>query len=231
MASVHDGHRERIRKQYIKEGISEHMPPHKLLEILLFYSVPRRDTNELAHRLIETFGSFSAVLDAPIEDLVKVQGITENSAFLLKAILPAARIYLKDRENGKSSVAGKDDAAEYLSHRFFGCTVETVYLLCLDNKGRILSCPKLSEGDIISVGVSPRTVIEQALKYHATAVMLAHNHPKGFALPSKADIRMTIDIGKALGAINVQFLDHIIVADGDYISMAQSKDYEYLFAQ
>lgn len=229
MSGIHDGHRDRMKQQFLKDGLSEHMPPHKLLEMLLFYSIPRKDTNELAHLLIETFGSFSAVLDAPAEELIKIPGITQNTICLLKLIMPAARTYMDDRADGRTNVSGREDAAEYLSKKFIGRTVETVFLLCMDNKGRILSCAKLSEGDEISVGVSARSVVEATLKSHATAVMIAHNHPMGFAFPSPGDIKVTSDISTALFHIGVQFLDHIIVADGDYISMQQTPEYSHLF--
>ncbi len=228
MQDSHKGHRDRVKKQFLAEGFSENTPPHKLLEMLLFYCIPQKDTNELAHTLLAEFGSFKGVLDAPVRELVKFPGITENSVCLLKLIMPAARLYCNS-EMEKENFANLSAAAEYLASKFVGRTIEAVFLLCLDNRGRMLACTKLSEGDEISVGVTARMVVEEVLKNKATAVMLAHNHPKGFALPSPADIRRTTEISTALFHIGVNFLDHIIVADNDYVSLAQSKEYKFLF--
>ncbi len=230
MNGIHDGHRERLRRQFLTEGFQESVPPHKLLEMLLFYAIPRKDTNETAHLLIEKFGSFSGVFDASVQDLITVPGITEYSACLLKLIMPIARKYLNDKECGTvCSVANRNEAGKYMLQKFVGLTVETIFLLCLDNRGKVLACVKLAEGDEISVCVSARTVVEQVLKTHATAVVIAHNHPRGFAFPSSGDVRVTTEISAALYHIGVQFIDHIIVAEGDYISMAQSEEYKNLF--
>lgn len=231
MNGIHDGHRKRIREQFMEEGFSENTPPHKVLELLLFYSIPRRDTNELAHKLIERFGSVAGVLDAPEEQLLKIEGISENTVCLLKLIMPVARSYINDKEKTGRQIYTLGNAADYLFNKFMGLTVETVYLLCLDNRLRILDCPMLSQGDEISVSVSTRMVAEQVFKTKATSVMLGHNHPKGFAFPSAADVKVTTDIATALTHLGINFLDHIIVADGEYVSMAQSRDYGFIFEQ
>lgn len=231
MSGIHDGHRERTRQQFLEQGFSESTPPHKILELLLFYSIPRKDTNGIAHRLIEEFGSISGVVDAPEEELVKIPGITKNSVCLIKLILPIARTYIKDKKAKENIIDNSTKAINYFSGKFLGLTVETAYLLCLDNKGRILGCPKLAEGDELCVAVSARTVVEQVFKTKATTVMLAHNHPKGFAFPSAADITVTRDIATALEHLGVRLLDHIIIADSDCVSMALSEDYKKIFGR
>ncbi len=229
MSSTHDGHRDRVKRQFLAEGFSENTPPHKLLEMLLFYCVPRKDTNELAHNLLDTFGSFSGVLDASKEDLMRFPGITENGVCLLKAIMPSARLYNETKNFTSKCFSNRQLAADYLANKFMGRTYETVFLLCLNNKGKLLSCNKISEGDDISVSISARIVIEEVFKTGATAVLLGHNHPKGFAFPSPSDIKSTMDIARALFNVGVRLLDHIIVADGDYISLAESKEYNSIF--
>lgn len=231
MSGVHDGHRERVRKQFLKEGFPDSMPCHKILEMLLFYAIPRKDTNELAHRLIEAFGSFAGVFEASAEDLMKVDGISENAACLIKMIMPIARHYEKDLFENRLYLPLRSQAADFLAKRFIGRMVETVFILCLDNKGKVLDCHMASEGDEISVAISARTVVEQVFKTRATAVIIAHNHPRGVALPSKQDVMVTRDISNALVNLGIRFLDHIIVCDGDYISMADSKEYEFMFTK
>lgn len=229
MSGVHDGHRKRVREQFLKEGFSEATPEHKVLEMLLFYSIPRRDTNELAHTLIQTFGSLAGVMDASSEDLLKVPGINLNTVCLLKMIMPTARQYTLSRNKHRRYLITRQEVGDYLLERFAGRTVETVFVLCMDNKGKVLDCAVVSEGDEISVRVSARLVVEQVFKTKATVVALAHNHPRGLALPSPGDIEVTRNIAIALQNLSIQFLDHVIVADDDYISMASSADYSNLF--
>ncbi len=225
MEHEHEGHRERMRRQFLQDGFPDSMPEHQLLEMLLFYVVPRKDTNPLAHRLIEQFGSLSGVMDASVEELKKVSGITENGACLIKMILPLSRRYQQSRVENRLYFHNRTEAADYLLNQFVGRTVETVFLLCMDNKGKRLDCCKISEGDEISVSVSARTVVEQVFKTHATVVMLGHNHPMGLALPSQGDLATTKKIATALHHLGVQLLDHIVVSDGDYVSMAETPAY------
>lgn len=227
--NVHEGHRERVKKQFLKEGFPEHVEPHKVLEMLLFYSIPRKDTNVLAHELLQTFGSFSGVFDAPCEELLKVPGVTLNTVCLIKMIMPIAKLYLTDRKNGTVILPTRQEACEHLFHRFLGETNEIAMMMCLDNKGKLLSCDVIGHGDINSVGVSARKVLELAIKHGATSVILAHNHPRGLALPSNGDLKTTIKIAEALQHIGVYLIDHIIVADDDYVSMAETDKFAGIF--
>lgn len=226
---IHKGHRKRLKEKFLANGFDETTPQHEVLELLLCFSIPRKDTNELAHFLIERFGSLVGVLDASEEELLEIPLITENTICLLKLILPVAKIYLDTRRSFENCVNDRTEAIELLKSKFFGLTKEVVYMLCLDNKGRILGCPRLSNGSELVVSVSARVVLEHAIKTKATAVMLAHNHPKGFAFPSPGDLKSTAEIKAALSHIGVRLLDHIIVADDDCVSLASSKEYKFLF--
>ena len=144
-------------------------------------------------------------------------------------IMPISRQYSLSRDKNGLCFTTRDMVAEYFKKKFVGLIVETVFVLCLDNKGKLLDCAMISEGDEISVSVSARTVVEEVFKNKATVVAIAHNHPRGTALPSPADIMVTKNISRALKNLNIQFLDHIIVADGDCISMAQSAEYMDIF--
>lgn len=219
--SVHDGHRKRMRQRFLAEGLDQ-FTDVQVLEILLFYCIPRQDTNPIAHALMEYFGSLSQVLEAPVEELCKVEGIGENTAVFLRLITQVGRCYQKDRVSKAKVLPTMKSCAQYLQTFFFGRNVETVYLLCLDAKCKILCCKKIAEGDVNSTSLSVRKVVETALNSNASSVVLAHNHPGGMAIPSREDIQTTMQIATALQAVDVNFLDHIVVADDNYVSLAQS---------
>lgn len=220
--SVHDGHRQRLKKRFVEQGLDQ-FTAVQALELLLFYCIPRQDTNELAHRLLNHFGSFSQVLEAEIEDLVKVEGIGENTALFLKLLPAAGRFYNVDRVRMVDQpLLTTEDCGAYLLPFFQGRCNETVFLLCMDAKCKVLCCRIIGEGSINSTAVPLRKVVEVALGMKATSVVLAHNHPSGLALPSAEDISTTRRIAAALSAVDVLLSDHLIVADGDYISMVQS---------
>ncbi|MBR5284765.1 MAG: DNA repair protein RadC [Clostridia bacterium] len=216
--SVHDGHRQRMMSKLLEHGI-ETLAPHEVLEILLYYAIPRQDTNPLAHKLIETFGSLHGVFDAPYEELLKVEGIGPKSAGLIKMIPPLLRVYASDETDGQI-IDSAESVGAYFLPRFLGYEREIVLLLCLDNKNKAIACVKLSEGNINSTMVSTRRIAEIAIKYNASAIVVAHNHPNGSAVPSREDIQTTRYIMNFCESFGLPFLDHVIVADNDYISLA-----------
>ena len=221
MGNIHEGHRAKMRQRFLVSGL-EGFADHEALELLLFYAIPRQDTNPIAHRLMERYGSLSAVLAAPIEDLKKVQGIGESAAILLKAagqIGSKARMADAEQNRPLTSV---EAVGAYLLDRFAGETHEIVYQLCLDRKGKLLACKRLSDGGAASATIDVRKVVENAILTSASTVILAHNHPSGVALPSDEDCAATTGVQRALGTIGVTLVDHIIVADDDFVSMAQS---------
>lgn len=223
--SIHQGHRQRLRNRFLEQGLDQ-FTEVQVLELLLFYCIPRQDTNELAHRLIRYFGSFSQVLDADVEELVKVEGIGENAATFLKLIPAAGRYYNVDRvKMVDKPLLTTEDCGNYLLPFFQGRNNETVFLLCLDAKCKVLCCRVVGEGSINSASVPIRRVVEMALAAKATSVVLAHNHPSGIAIPSSDDIVTTRRVATALNAVEVILSDHLVVADGDYTSMVQSGSY------
>lgn len=221
MSCEHEGHRERMKSLFLKAGL-ENLEPHVILELLLFYSVPRRDTNDLAYKLIDRFGSISAVFDAKPEELMKVEGITQNSAVLLSMIPQLARKYLEDKVDTENILASTDDLGKYLLPKFIGRTVETVILVGMDNKNRVISCNIIAQGENDYAGISKRAVMESAIRLGATKVVIAHNHPRGFAVPSSEDLIMTKEIYKLLKSVEIELLDHLIFAEDDYVSLAAS---------
>ncbi len=210
--SVHDGHRARLKKRMLDEGLLS-FQEHNILELVLFYAIPHRDTNELSHRLIREFGSLRRVFDASYEDLLKVKGVGHNVASLLKLVPELSRVYVDKGTPSQFFMRSIDDAYRYLIPKFIGEKDECVILACLDNKHAVIECELLFRGSVNSAELSVRKVIERAIRYNAAAVVLAHNHPGGFAIPSRMDIDTTTKLREALAAISVKLLDHIIVTE------------------
>lgn len=230
MASYdHAGHRQRLKKRFLNEGSFDNFEAHNILEMLLFYTIPRKDTNELAHRIIDKFGSLSGVLDANYEDLVAFDGISENTACLIKSIVPFARAYYRSKVNKNELLNNMDDVSEYLNRRYLGFKNEVFSVISLDNLNRVLSFDAVAQGGHSSVSAEGRSVVELALKKGASAVILAHNHPGGLALPSGGDISQTRVIISACHSVGIRVLDHIIIACGECVSMRQSKNYRMMF--
>ncbi len=227
--SVHSGHRERVRQDFLKNGFNEDTPPHKIIEMLLFYSIPRKDTNVTAHELLNRFGSIAGIIDAPVEQLVKVPGVSMNTAALIKLIMPIARRYLSDKSANVDKYTNIDDICRYLMGRYAGFNKEVFSVTSFSGSGRMLGFDILSTGSISEVNISTREVIETVLKRQAVCVIIAHNHPGGVAVPSKDDVDVTENIKSALNHISVRLLDHIVIAGDDYVSMAQSRIFKYLF--
>ncbi len=227
--NLHAGHRKRMKEQLLSGMFSENTPPHILLEMLLYFSVPRQDTNPLAHRLLNQFGSIEAVLNAPTDELIKIKGVTENTVSLFKLYLLINQKTATDKLASVEELRTTEEIGRYLQERYRMRKRECVSLLCLRGDGKILSFDVIGEGDIASVGVSTRSILEKALKYDATVVVLAHNHPSGIALPSAVDIEVTRGLALSLKQVGIKLLDHIILAENDYVSMAESQEYNSIF--
>ena len=219
--SIHDGHRQRLKDRFLEEGL-EHFTDVQVLELLLFYCIPRQDTNPLAHALIDHFGSLAQVLEAPAAELEKVKGIKTNAATFLSLMNQVGRYYLVNRSQKNVILPTIEKCGDYLTSYFYGRRNEAVYLLCLDAKCKVRCCKLLGEGSVNSAGISIRRIVETALGVGATTVVLAHNHPSGIALPSPEDIQTTYRVAAALNAVEIALADHIVVADDDYVSMVQS---------
>lgn len=219
--SIHDGHRQRLKERFRQEGLDK-FDEIQVLELLLFYAIPQRDTNPLAHRLLEHFGSLAQVLEAPAEELEKVSGVGANVATLLSLTTALARYYMVSRGNQTAVLTSTEMCGDYLLPYFVGRRNETVFLLCLDAKCKVLGCKEVGEGSVNSASVPIRRIVEMALSMNATSVVLAHNHPSGLAIPSGEDVQTTRRLAVALDSVDITLADHVVVADDDYVSMAQS---------
>lgn len=217
---MHEGHRIRLKNRFLEEGL-DGFEDHQILELLLFYAIPRRDTNEIAHSLLTKYGSLSGVLEADPKDLALTPGLGENSAVLLALIPSLARIYLKDRWGIKPTLDSTAKAGEYILTLCAGRSYEVFYVICLDTQNNVIYPALVHEGTIDQASVYPRIIVETALRHKAYSVILAHNHPGGTPVPSPQDIEVTKKIRVALESISISVFDHIIAAGHEYISCAE----------
>ncbi|MDR2647478.1 MAG: DNA repair protein RadC [Oscillospiraceae bacterium] len=225
---MHEDHRKRVRERFLTGGLAA-FPPHNTLELLLFYAVPRRDTNELAHVLLNHFGSLAAVFDASFEDLCKIDGIGENAATLITMIPQLARRYLQESTQQKQYFDTRESIERYLLAQFLGMRNEIVLMLCLDNAGQLIHTAQVSLGTNHDVKLDNRSLLEAAFRYSAAKIILAHNHPMGVAAPSRNDIIRTETAVKLFQSVNIALLDHYIVAGQDCFSMAGHPKFGYMF--
>lgn len=215
---MHEGHRMRLKDKFLLGGI-DGFEDHEVLELLLFYAIPRKNTNEIAHKLLEKFGSLDAVFDSPINLLRTVDGVGDSAAIFIKIISNITRLYIERKYVSGKKALKFDEMNNKLMMKFIGRQEETVAVMLLDAKGKILYDGIVNKGTVNAVDLYMRRIIELVVLYNASAIILAHNHPSGVAVPSRDDIETTKAINNILKSMKVNLLDHIIVADGDYVSM------------
>ncbi len=220
----------RVKTRFLKEGLAS-FAPHEIIELLLFFGIPVKDTNELAHELLERFGSFTGVLEAPYDELIQVKGISSHVATLICFCHGLCCTYYEAKNTVGTVLNSIDEMGNYIMPKFLGRKNEAVVLLSLDNRRKVLNCSVVYEGSVNATEVNVRLVLQQALRDNATIAVLAHNHPNGHAVPSGADIASTAVLKQALNVAGIQLIDHLIFSDDDYISMLQSASYTHLFAR
>ena len=211
VTSIHAGHRERIRERLRTAGLSA-FSEHEVLELLLTYAIPRVDVNPLAHDLIDAFGNLSGVLNAHESELLRVKGMGKNAALLLTMMPQLLSCYQLSSLGERPVILTLAEAKAYCAPLFIGAIDEHIYMLCLDQAGHVLHRTLLYTGTVDQVALPPRTVVETALRHHAHAVILAHNHPSGIPEPSQADLDVTRRIGTALYMIGIKLVDHLVFA-------------------
>lgn len=224
------GHRDRVKTDFVNHGFDSKTHSYLVLEMLLFYSIPRIDTKPIAKRLIEKFKTLNGVFSAGIDKLKEVEGVGQNTAVQLKLIGDILNICNCEKNDLVKDFVSTYDIGNFLLSEYLFLSVEKFGLLCLDSVGTKLSFDFVSEGDTHSVGVSARDIVELALKNGAASIVLCHNHPSGIALPSDVDAEITQIIVDTLRPIGIRVFDHIIIANNDYVSMAQSRDFCDIFS-
>ena len=216
MDASHAGHRQRMRERFLKMGLDS-FEPHEVLELLLTYSIPRKNTNVIGHKLIDKFGSISSVFDAPYEALLSVDSITENSAVLIKMVPQILRFY-KSEMNESKCLNTIEKVTGFFSVAFIGLTKEEFKVCCLDNGLNVISCTTVAKGTNKSAPITARLVAEAAFKANSSNVIIAHNHPDTSCIPSEADKAVTRKLRTSLKAIDIDVLDHIIVGKDGVMS-------------
>ena len=216
--NLHQGHRERMRERIAQQGF-ESLADHEALEVLLYLTNPRKNTNVMAHALLKRFGSFSRVLDAEEEELCKVEGVGPATARMLHLMPEICKYYTRCRASEENCLRTTEQLAEFLKSKFLGADRERALLMALDSRSRVRGAYWLREGTSSKVSFEIKDVVAAALKGGTDSVVLCHNHPNGVALPSLEDMDATGSIARALGLVNVHLLDHFILTDTECISM------------
>jgi len=191
--------------------------------MLLYYAVPRGDTNPLAHKMIKEFGSLATLVEAEPFDIARVCDVSKNTALLISLNKEISRRCIQARWKDKPVLNSLNLAVEYCSSLMAYKNREFFYVICLDNKRRVINAVKIAGGTVNSAVIQPRFVLEAALKMQASAVIFTHNHPGGSCKPTFEDLETTTKLGKLLYAIEVQLIDHIIVADDTTFSFLENK--------
>ena len=219
--SIHDGHRERLRESFRQNGL-DGFDAIRSLELLLQFAIPRRDTNPIAHALLEEFGSLQEVFDASEQELLHVEGIGPSAAVLLRLVPQILKKSAVDRAAELRYLTSTADARDYLMPHFLYERDEKALLLCLDSQRRVIRCEELARGVVNAVSIDVRRVLEIALKHRACSLILAHNHPDGPASNSREDDLVTGQLYRSLLAVGIELRDHLIFARDGVFSYRDS---------
>lgn len=218
--NLHEGHRARLKKRFLENGF-EGFEIHQILEFFLFYSCPRKDTNELAHRLLNRFGNLPGVFSADMKALTSVDGVSEHTATLLRAIPQLMKCYSTETMKERS-FDNCFKLMELFEHSFDGTVREEFRVACFDSKLRLTANGLISVGTPSASAVNMRRIAEFILSNNSDMVAFSHNHPKGSSTPSKADVSATRAICGTLSSMGITVMDHIVVGEDGVRSMRQS---------
>lgn len=211
------GHRQRIKDKYGKSGLGGWLD-YEILELVLSYAIPRRDTKPIAKELLSRFKTINTVLDADAQELKKINGISDHTALFLRLLKEIAILYLEKGLRDKDLLSSPAVVYDYLKASLKGSVDEEFKTVFLDGRNQLITVETLKTGTVNRSVVYPRKVVERALYNHATGVIIAHNHPAGTLKPSEDDSTITKAIKDALKTVDITLLDHIIVGDNDYYS-------------
>ena len=218
--NIHAMHRQRVKKKFQQIGLADH-PEHEILEFLLYYCIPYKDTNPLAHDLINRYGSLAGVLDASYYDLLKVPGVGEHTALFLTSLPQVLKYYTMTKWDEAPYFASPEIYGAYAVNLFMDLTKEEFYICCLNAAGRLIKSEKLGSGSLDAVNIYIREAVEIVLRHKAKYVILMHNHPSGNLLPSAQDLMLTQNLWKAFNNLNIDVIDHVIVGGGKYFSFKE----------
>ena len=217
--NIHADHRQRVRDRYRKQGL-ENFADHEVLEFLLFYCYPRCNTNEIAHNMLEKFGTLHNLFEADVDTLMQTLDCTENVAVFITLMPAMLNMYYRSKWRAGKLLDDEKIAGSFAIDLFAGQTVEKFYIVCLDKGYRLINTALISTGTVDESAVYPREIIRAALKNNATAIILAHNHPGGSFNPSRNDLETTRRIIEVANPLGISVVDHIIVCGDTYYSFA-----------
>ena len=218
----HAGHRQRMKNKYTEFG-ARIFSDHELMEMLLFYSIPQRNTNDMAHELVDKFGSPRKAIEADRQRLTQIKGVKDNTALLFSLI---SEIYRRNKviiPSCKTVYDTLSSVGEFLTQYFSGLKEERFCVMLLDSSMRLIKFSEISSGSANSVAIDPRTIARLALAENATNAIISHNHPSSVAIPSSSDREITARIEAALSAIGVTLIEHIIVGEVGYSPTMQMR--------
>lgn len=216
----HSGHRQRVRKKFIENGFDV-FEPHEALEMFLFYAIPRKDTNPLAHRLLDRYLTIGGVCDAPIDELMEEFGLSESAAAYIKMLPEMSRLY-NESKMSDDNIIDYENLGKLFQTKFIGRTSEAVALMLGDAKGKMIYFNIISKGSLNSSDMPIRKIVDLSLRHNAKTAFIAHNHPSGTALPSHSDLLTTQTVRETLLSVGVDLIDHFIITDDDYVSLRDS---------
>lgn len=219
--NVHEGHREKMKQRFVEEGLGS-FEDHQVLEMLLFYTIPRKDTNVMAHHLLGRFGTLESLFDASPEEIQRKGEVSRNTAIFLSMVPELARRYMLMKQGKKPVLDSSAKAGHFITSLFIGKSYEAFYVCCLNSQNHLIYAALVHEGTINEAPVYPRLIVETALRYKASSIILAHNHPGGSLKPSGADIEVTRKICDAMKTISIPVIDHMIAAGSNYFSFAEN---------
>jgi len=223
--NIHKNHRQRLKSQFLENGITTLTDVQKL-ELLLFYAIPQKDTNPIAHKLLNRFGSLKNVLSAEPSNLMEVNGVKENTAILIKLVSGLfSQISMPTNQDSISSVS---EAKELCSRLYHGVDVEQFYVICLTKSNKIKNIKLLKSGTSDEVSIQIRTITELALESKCNRIIITHNHPNGFADMSDEDCAFTYSLICSCLLNSIDIIDHIIVGVDKTISLAAQRILEKL---
>lgn len=227
--NIHAGHRKRVKENVCKNGFSQ-LEEHRLLELILFYSIPREDTNALAHKIINHFGSFENIFSADIESLKNVEGVGENTAILIASMGEVYKRLNAEKLYKKSSYKNKEDLKKLAYSLVANEEKEVAYIICFDSFMRLKKYSLVGGGNETASTVDIKKVVQAVVGCDCAKSVLVHNHPVGEAKPSFMDVETTRSLCVKLRSVGYCLADHIIIgSNGDVYSMFEDLNFKSLF--
>lgn len=223
----HNGRRQRQKEKFLKNSFDV-FEQHEVLEMLLYYAIPRRDTNPLAHRLLNRYITFGGVCDAPCDELERDFGLSKNAVVLLKMQPQLARIYTESKQRNDNTIEEETIGAQFQS-MFIGRNSEAVAMILGNARGEIIFSDIIAKGSINSTEMPVRKMVDLAIRHNAKSAFIAHNHPSGSLLPSKNDLDTTMTVYDTLRSVGVVLVDHYIITDTRYLSIRDSGMADHIF--